>query len=240
MSVVAKKLSEDKEKKVVIKVPRISKTVDKKKPVSADLPAKLTKLSKDTEYDSVFNVVQNPSLLSQYINAYQSNHRFGNSHTKTRGEVAGSGKKPWKQKHTGRARVGSTRNPVWRHGGVSHGPVPKDWSTKLSAKMRSKAFISALSAKIRNSQVYYIDKLEIKEGRTKEVLTLLSGWGLIGDILIVTENKNDSLLKATGNLKNVEVALRDGLNTYQLVANKNVVFEKLALDKIKEKYAKNK
>jgi large subunit ribosomal protein L4 len=199
----------------------------------------LTKVTQTDDFGQVFNLPANSSLLTQYIRVYQANQRRGNAKTKTRGEVAGSGKKPWKQKGTGRSRVGSIRTPVWRHGGISHGPVLKDWSLNLPKKMKSTTFIAALSQKIQKSQVYTVDKLDLQEGRTKELLNLLGAWKLAGSTLIVLESLNPHLLSASSNLQYINTVVWTNINTYQLVATKNIVFEKSALEKVKEKYAKN-
>lgn len=225
MPTVVKKVKENTERKVRKDTPAV---------------AGLVGVSVSDGYGKVFNSPLNSSLISQYVRVYQSNQRQGNAHTKTRGDVAGSGKKPWKQKGTGRSRVGSIRTPVWRHGGVSHGPVTKDWSLNFPKKMRFSVFRTALSNKIQNSQAFYIDKVELKEGRTKEVLSTLENWNLKGSVLIITDIRNPNLLKGSSNLRNVEVVNFDNLNTYQIVSNANVVFEKKALDKIKEKYAADK
>lgn len=199
----------------------------------------LTKVTQTDDYGQAFNLSANSPLLTQYIRVYQANQRRGNAKTKTRGEVAGSGKKPWKQKGTGRSRVGSIRTPVWRHGGISHGPVLKDWSLNLPKKMRSTTFITALSQKIQKSQVYMVDKIDLQEGRTTELLNLLVACKLTGSTLIVLENSNPHLLSASSNLQYINTVVWTNINTYQLVAAKNIVFEKSALEKVKEKYAKN-
>ena len=199
----------------------------------------LTSVSTLKEYSDVFNTRPNPPLTAQYLRTYLFNQRKGNAKTKTRGEVAGSGRKPWKQKGTGRARVGSVRNPVWRHGGVSHGPVLKDWSLDFPKKMKSRVFLSVLSKKVTDSKIYYIDKIELTEGRTKDAKALIDGWNLKGSILITVSQRNENLLKGLSNLKNVEVTNFQSLNPYQIIRHTNIVFEKEALDKLKERYAKD-
>jgi len=205
----------------------------------------LNKIIDDNLYASVFNEPRNSSLTAQYVRTYQFNQRKGNAQTKTRGDVAGSGKKPWKQKGTGRSRVGSIRTPVWRHGGVSHGPIAKDWGLDMPKKMKAKAFLIALSDKVMKSQAYFIEEFNINEGRTKEVLALTGGWKLSGKIVLIIDQKNQNLQKGAGNLQNVEVVSYKNLNTYQILGADSVVFEKNALDSLvtlrvsKEKYAKS-
>jgi len=205
------------------------------KPVSGTLKT----LTADSDFGKLFNLPENDSLVSQYLRVYSFNQRLSLAKTKTRGEVAGSGRKPWKQKHTGRARVGSVRNPVWRHGGVAHGPVFKDWSLDLPKNMKKAAFVTVLSMKLTSGDVYKVNKITLQEGRTKEVLDAMQGWELVGSVLMVLGEANSQLVRACGNLKNVEAVLCTNLNGYQLMKYKNIVFEESALDKIKDKYAKN-
>lgn len=213
-----------------------SKNVDK---INKEIAVGLTQITQTDSFGKVFNADANPALLSQYIRVYHSNQRQGNAKAKTRGEVSGSGKKPWKQKGTGRSRVGSIRTPVWRHGGVSHGPVPKDWALNLPKKMKSQAFFVALSQKVSKSQVYMVDKIDLQEGRTKELLALTKAWNFKGSVLIVIATANYPLVSASANLQTIKVTTWDNLNAYQLVAHSYVIFEKEALEKVKEKYAKN-
>lgn len=244
MVVVAKKTlttTEDEAKKLTKEV----KTVAKKRKTavkSSDakpVESAVKNLTADSDFGKLFDLPENNSLVSQYLRVYSFNQRLSLAKTKTRGDVAGSGRKPWKQKHTGRARVGSVRNPVWRHGGVAHGPVLKDWSLDLPKNMKKTAFIAILSKKIKSGDVYEVDKITLQEGRTKEVLDALQGWGLVGSVLMVLGEANNQLVRACGNLKNVEAVLYANLNGYQLMKYKNIVFEESALDKIKDKYAKN-
>ena len=199
----------------------------------------LKKITAESDFGKLFNLAENNSLVNQYLRVYSFNQRLSLAKTKTRGEVAGSGRKPWKQKHTGRARVGSVRNPVWRHGGVAHGPVFKDWSLDLPKNMKKTAFATILSKRLISGNVYEVDKITLQEGRTKEALELLKSWGLVGNVLLLLGEANSQLVRACGNLKNVEVVLSANLNGYQLMKHKNIVFEKSALDKIKDNYAKN-
>jgi len=240
MSAVVKKVQENKEVNTTVKK-TVRKTATSKKAPSksvASIP-NITAVVVSDAYGKIFNLGFNPDLVAQYVRVYQSNQRKGNAQTKTRGDVAGSGKKPWKQKGTGRSRVGSIRTPVWRHGGVSHGPVVKDWSLNLSKKAKSKAFNIILSQKIASSQVFFLNEIDLKEGRTKDVLSLTHSWGLTGSALIVTKDKNANLQRGTSNLKSIVAVDCSKLNAYQLISHTNIIFEKAALDAIKERYAKN-
>jgi large subunit ribosomal protein L4 len=229
--VVKKEKTEKIEKtaKVSTRVTRAKKVVEKAKNTTAK--STLSKIS-----DPVFNQPQNPALTSQYIRTYQFNQRQGNAQTKTRGDVSGSGKKPWKQKGTGRARVGSIRTPVWRHGGISHGPVAKDWCLSFPKKMNAKARLLALSNKVAKSRAFFVENFKISEGRTKEVLALIQGWNLTGKMLLVLDQQNHNLQKGSANLKNIQVVNVNNLNGYQVLWAKAVIFEKSALDKLIESY----
>ncbi|MBU1970357.1 50S ribosomal protein L4 [Patescibacteria group bacterium] len=248
MATTTKKLS-DKTPKTAAKVrkPSVGKSVSGKKTVKPKIKTETaTVVKSDTaltalpshEYTQVFSASPSSALLAQYVRVYQFNQRKGSAKTKTRGEVSGSGKKPWKQKGTGRARVGSIRTPVWRHGGISHGPVLKDWSLTMPRKMKTAAFSTALVQKIQHAQVYVIEKIDLSEGRTKELVQLIKAWDLFGKVLIVTEEINPHLLTASANLKQVQIAVWTNLNAYQLIDHTNIVFEEGAWAKIKEKYGK--
>ena|SRR3989344_3416849 len=197
----------------------------------------LVRVESGTELGKAFTAPANDALLSQYIRYYRFNQRSGTAKAKTRGEVAGSGRKPWRQKHTGRARVGDIRSPVWRHGGVSHGPVVKDWSLKLTKQMKSKVFLLAVSNKVQTKSLYSLATINLIEARTKEALNLIKDWGLEGNLLLVTNSTNKNLVKATGNLKTVAVRSINNVCAYDMLAAKNVVVEGQALAKLAEKYA---
>jgi len=246
--VVKKKLIDDTINKPVgtqstpAKKPAVKKAVEKKvavEKIEVVDTSLLNKVKDDASYAGVFKEPRNSALTAQYIRTYQFNQRKGNAQTKTRGDVSGSGRKPWKQKGTGKARVGSTRNPVWRGGGVSHGPVARDWSLKMPKKMKSKAFLIALSDKVLKSRAFFLEEFKINEGRTKEVVALIKGWNIAGKLVLVVGKENQNLHKGASNLVNIEVVDSKNLSTYQLLWADKVVFEKSALDKIMEKYAKN-
>ncbi|MFZ5424686.1 MAG: 50S ribosomal protein L4 [Patescibacteria group bacterium] len=186
--------------------------------------------------DTIFNAEVNEPLLSQYLRIFNLNQRQGTSSTKTRGEISGGGKKPWKQKGTGRARHGSTRSPLWRHGGIVHGPKPKDWTLKLSKKLKQKAIVSALSAVTRDKEVFVLNELSINEPKTKEVASIIKALGLNRKVLLVVAENDNNVYKSAGNIKDLNISLADNLNAYDLLNANNVLFIKDALIKVNEKY----
>jgi len=188
----------------------------------------------------LFGQDANDNLLAQYIKVYTANQRQGTSSTKTRGEVSGGGKKPFKQKHTGRARAGSTRGPIWRHGGISHGPKPKDWSLDLPKKMRKLALAVALSSKFSNKNITIINDLAIKESKTKLVAELLSTLKLPNKTLIVSNTKDNNLVLASNNIPGLETAIVSNVNAYQVLKARNVLFVKDAVETLESRYAEVK
>ncbi|HSX39490.1 MAG TPA: 50S ribosomal protein L4 [Candidatus Saccharimonadales bacterium] len=186
----------------------------------------------------VFEAKVNSDLVAQYVRVFQSNQRQGTVKTKTRGDVSGGGKKPWKQKGTGRARVGSSRNPLWVHGGASHGPQPKDWTLRMPKKMKRAALFSVLTSKLATNQIKILDKIESKLPKTKELGELLSNLKLQGRTLIILGDKNDNIRKSAENLNKVATTLVSTLNPYEILLAKNIIFEKDAVHKLEKKYSK--
>ena len=194
------------------------------------------KIEDITLSDDIFGVKPKADLIANYVRVYLSNNRQGTSSTKTRAEVSGGGKKPWKQKGTGRARVGSTRNPLWRHGGISHGPKPKDWSLMMPKKMKKLATVMALSSKALSDNLIILSEINLKNSKTKEVKNLLDSLKLSGRTLIVTDMKDDSLLRSISNLKNVDLSFVGTLNAYEILKSKNLVMLKDAVKSLENKY----
>lgn len=174
---------------------------------------------KDLTLDpNVFGVPLSIDLLAQYVRVYQSNQRQGTACTKTRGEVRGGGKKPWRQKGTGRARHGSTRSPIWVGGGTAHGPKPRDWSLKLFKKMSKKALATALSNCVVESQLSVVDKLEVKSLKTADMLSILEALSLAGKkVLIVLDTLDKSVITSCGNISTVSVIQAVDLNAYNVL-----------------------
>jgi large subunit ribosomal protein L4 len=185
---------------------------------------------------SVFNIEPNEAVVLQYLRVYQANQRQGTSSAKTRGEVSGGGAKPWRQKGTGRARVGSTRNPLWRHGGVTHGPKPRDWSLDLPKKIKRLAILSALSTSFSNEKVKILDKLEMKEPKTKDMARIMENLKADGKTLLVLNENDHNIIKSAGNIKNLRTAQAGNLNAYDVLSAKNVIFVKDAVLSLEKKY----
>jgi large subunit ribosomal protein L4 len=182
---------------------------------------------------AVFNADVNRDIISRVINWQLARKRSGSASTKTRGEVRGGGSKPWKQKHMGRARAGSNRSPIWRKGGVTFGPKPKDWSYSLPKKVRKKALLSALSHVRGEKGVTVLGDLSISEIKTKNVSAMMELFEIKSTLIIDTENY-EILKKSSRNLANVKVLKPEGLNVYDILKFKNIIFTIDSLTKIQE------
>lgn len=177
--------------------------------------------------------------LHDYVVAYQRNQRQGTRSTKTRAEVAGSGKKPWRQKGTGRARAGSVRSPIWRKGGVVFGPRPRDFSRKLPRQVRTLAFRKALSERIADNDVVVVDDLALPSHKTKDFLGVLGKLKIDGGRTLVVQDEIDkNLMLASRNLPTVEVTTADALNAYQLLSFHKIVFTRKAFAAAAERLRK--
>lgn len=185
---------------------------------------------------SVFNVeVGNHELVKSAYVAYLANGRPNLARTKTRGEIRGGGKKPWKQKGTGRARFGSTRNPIWRGGGIVFGPTGlENYSHKLSTKAKRTAITHALSLKNEAKNIIVIDEFNFSDGKTKQAVELLDKIGATGNVLLVTVSKSDDISRATNNLGNVKLVTAKYLNVYDILNANKIVIAKDAVDVIDE------
>ncbi len=187
--------------------------------------------------DDLFGVVPNETLLTQYVRVYQTNQRQGTSKTKTRGDVSGGGKKPWKQKGLGRARHGSTRSPLWRHGGVTHGPQPRLWSKTLTKKMRKLALASALSIKVQKKDLFVLNELSFKKPNTKELLKTLHNINSYDRRTLIVLSTNDmNLRKSAENITGVTTALVSNLNTYEVMLANKVVFMSDSVKSLEARY----
>lgn len=184
--------------------------------------------------DEVFGVDPNKSLLHKAVIAYQANQRAGTASTKTRGEVRGGGRKPWRQKGTGRARHGSRRSPIWRKGGIVFGPRPRDYRVFLPKNVRRKALVSALSAKVMADEMRVVEELELAEGKTREMAAILNRLGVEPRVLIVTEDGDERVLRSVRNLEGVSVMRADSLNAYEVLKARYMVMTKAAAAKIEE------
>lgn len=189
--------------------------------------------------DSVFGVELNRPLLAQYVYVYLSNQRGSISNTKDRSEVSGGGKKPHAQKGTGKARAGSNRSPIWRHGGVTFGPTSdRNWKKNMSVKMKIAAFKSAISALVNSNELVIVDKIEVAEKQpTKQMTDLKKSFGS-KKITLVTKEVDNSVIKATRNLAGIKVKHVGELNTYDLMFGGKVIMLSDAAALINEKYNK--
>ena len=190
-------------------------------------------VGKVTLADEVFKAPYNEALIHQAVVCYLTNQRQGTKSTLTRAEVAGGGRKPWRQKGTGRARQGSIRSPQWVHGGVVFAPKPRDFEKKMNAQMRRGAFISALSTMMAEKAIIVVDDMSI-EPKTKEAVKVLEALKANRNVTVVTDGVNENALRAFANLPEVEVTTADILNTYDLVSSDYVVITKDAIKKIEE------
>ena len=190
-------------------------------------------VSKVTLDDKVFGAEYNEDLIHQAVVTYLANQRQGTKSTLTRAEVAGGGRKPWRQKGTGRARQGSIRSPQWVHGGVVFAPKPRDFSKRMNAQMRRGAFISALSTMMKEKAIIVVDDMNI-EAKTKVAVKVLEALKANRRVTIVTEGVNENAIRAFANLSETSVTTADILNTYDLVVSNYVVITKDAIKKIEE------
>ena len=183
--------------------------------------------------DEVFKAPYNEALIHQAVVTYLANQRQGTKSTLTRAEVAGGGRKPWRQKGTGRARQGSIRSPQWVHGGVVFAPKPRDFEKKMNAQMKKGAFISALSTMMAENAITVVDNMNI-EAKTKSAVKVLNDLKLNRRVTVVTDGVNENALRAFANLADINVTTSDILNTYDLVVSDYVLITKDAIKKIEE------
>ncbi|HOW85138.1 MAG TPA: 50S ribosomal protein L4 [Candidatus Aminicenantes bacterium] len=184
--------------------------------------------------DGVFAGPAKDHLIYEAVVNYRANQRQGTAATKTRTAVSGGGKKPWRQKGTGRARVGSTRSPLWRKGGTVFGPQPRDYSYELPKKARRGALAAALAQKHAAGELLIASDLEVKEPKTKEAVALLKAYNLDSALLVDTP-ENAHLFRAARNLPRVKAVDVAGLNIYDVLAHKSVVFSRRAFEAVLEK-----
>lgn len=177
----------------------------------------------------------NTVLLYEVKKMYEANVRSGNASTKTRADVSGGGSKPWRQKGTGRARVGSSRNPVWRHGGVAFGPKPRDFRYSMPKKAMRSALLSSLNARLSEEMIKAIVKIEISEPKTKEAKGILEALKVEGKILVVVDTLNDSVRRSFKNLPKANLKEGRNINARDVLLNDTLIVEKEALEKLAER-----
>lgn len=181
--------------------------------------------------DSIFDVPMNHALVHQLVVSYQANKRQGTHDTKTRGEVSGGGRKPWIQKHTGRARQGSIRSPQWRHGGTVFGPHPRDYRQDMPKRMRRLALKCAISEKIRQGTLVCVDSLDTLDGKTRSMVSLLDALGISNSVLVVTEDSDTNVVRSGHNLKQVWTLPVNQVNAHELLRRSIVLITRDALEK---------
>jgi large subunit ribosomal protein L4 len=184
--------------------------------------------------DSVFAYPDKGHLVYEAVVNFQANQRLGTAATKTRAEISGGGRKPWRQKGTGRARVGSTRSPLWRKGGTVFGPQPRDYSYELPKKARRNALRSVLSRKLTDSQILVLSELDLKEPKTKEAAALLKAFHL-DSVLFVDSHENTNLFLAVRNLPKAKAVDVRTLNVFDVLSYKWLVFSQRALQSAMER-----
>ena len=187
--------------------------------------------------DAVFGAELNEALIHAALMNYQANGRQGTSATKTRGNVSGSGRKLWKQKGTGRARIASLRSPLWKGGGNVHGPQPRDWSYKMPKKMRRGAIRSALSERLREGNLIIIDEFGFKAPKTKDFLEVIGALGLVENkkrakTLIVDSLDNANLVLSSRNVQKTKVTNSFGLNIYDVLYHEKLLISKAAVEEL--------
>ena len=188
--------------------------------------------------DAVFGIEPNQVVLHAAVVNYLANQRQGTQSTLTRAEVSGGGKKPWRQKGTGRARQGSTRSPQWRHGGIAFGPKPRDYRYALNKKVKRLAMLSALSAKAQSGDLIVVDSIETAEYKTKTMVAMLNALGVQKKALIVLPEVDAKVIKSAANIPGVQTALTNTINVYDILNCEKFIVSKAAIEKIEGVYAK--
>ena len=193
------------------------------------------------ELEVKFAVVENgkgTQAVHDAVTAYRAAQRSGTACTKTAGEVAGTNKKPWKQKGTGRARAGSFQSPLWVGGGVVFGPKPRDFSKTISKKTKQLALRKALSERLKLNDVVVVDDLKLTSHKTKDFMKVIDALGLTGTTLVVSGEENNNLTRAAGNISFVTVTTSDSLNTYDVLRPDKLLFTKSAFEKVEARLNK--
>ncbi len=187
--------------------------------------------------DSVFGIEPNVPVMNDMVKNYLANQRQGTQSALTRSEVSGGGRKPWRQKGTGRARQGSTRAPQWTHGGIVFAPKPRDYSYTLNKKVRRLAMKSALSSKVQDGEMIVIDRIALEGFKTKEIAAMLKAVGSEKKALIVLDSVDEKVIKSAGNIPGVKTAQVNTLNVYDILNADKFIVVQGAVQKIEEVYA---
>lgn len=186
--------------------------------------------------DEIFGIEPNEYAVHAVIKNYLANRRQGTQSAKTRGEVRGGGRKPFRQKGTGRHRQGSTTDPSQVGGGISFAPKPRSYRYSLPKKLRRLAMFSALSSKVAENEIIIVDNLKFDEPKTKEMVKVLSNLNAAKKALIITDVKDDNLIKSAANLKGIRTALVGTMNVYEIINHTSLIITKEAVEKIQEVY----
>ncbi|MFH1063055.1 MAG: 50S ribosomal protein L4 [Candidatus Omnitrophota bacterium] len=188
--------------------------------------------------EKVFDGKVNESLIHQVVVMYQANKRQGTSSTKTRANVSGGNSKPWRQKGTGRARVGSSRSPLWRKGGVVFGPHPRDYSYQLPKKIKKSALISTMNSRLNDNLVKVLDELKVNEGKTKEFVKIVEALKLERKVLFVCDNTQENVLRSSRNIKKVIIKRWESINALDVLMHDHVVITQKALENLTQRLKK--
>ncbi len=184
--------------------------------------------------DEVFSAKPNQSLLWDAVKQYLASQRRGTHKTKSRGEVSGGGKKPWRQKGTGRARAGSIRSSLWRHGSIAHGPVPRDYSYELPKQMLRGALRSALAAKFQDNKLIVVDQFNLAEAKTKAFAGALHKLGLEKTVLVVNDAANHNLELSSRNIEGCDLVRHYKLRPYHVLSHDRLLISEGALTRLQE------
>ena len=180
--------------------------------------------------ENVFDGKINKALLHQVILMYRANKRKGTASTKTRAKVSGGGRKPWRQKGTGRARVGSIRSPLWRGGGIVFGPHPRNYSYTLPKKIRRRALKDSLNAKFKSGQLIVIDELKVDEPKTKKFMSILSNINIKDKTLVLMRDLDENVIKSSNNIQGLMLRRLDNFSAYDVLSHRNLIITKDGLD----------
>ena len=187
--------------------------------------------------DGVFGIEPNEDVVYEFVKMQLANKRVGTASTKTRAEVSGGGKKPWRQKGTGRARVGSSRNPIWRHGGTVFGPKPRSYKYTLPKKVRRLAMKSVLSDKVLENKLIVVDKFDMEAPKTKVMVDALKALNVTGKALVVTGETNENVYKSARNIEGVRPVKADFMSVYDIINCRTLVLTQDAVARIEEVFA---
>jgi large subunit ribosomal protein L4 len=193
---------------------------------------------KDVELPALFTSEVRTHLVHAAVVNQLANRRAGTAATKTKGLVSGGGKKPFKQKGTGRARAGSSRSPLWRHGGTVFGPMPRDYSYSLPKKAKRAALVDALASKVADNKLIVLDSLQVAEPKTKLVATMLETLGVQGNAVLLIKDENKNLNLAARNIPSLKVLRMQNINVYDLLKYQYLITTQDALNAMQEVYGK--